>query len=325
MCNITIPGLPKVLVGHVVPKYSIALLIGIKVLCDTGCKVVFTINKCDVWYKGNIILSGSKDPSTDLWTLPVDTGIEQVTKTINAPISSPSRTVCPPPQTSKYISLPADAHDGEAHVASFTHSVKTRANGVKFAHQSLCNPKILTLLKAIPRGFLNGCPNLTEKLIHKYLNASPATAKGHIKRPRHGIRRTMPKTKNVTVIQPIVNVTHPIPDVPAQVIPIHLHPQPAMHNNTIPNLIGDEEEDQSISNMFCFRAFADKQTGVVYNNLTGNFPFMSLDGSVCFLVIYHYKANAIFAIPIAGLDDVSIFEAYKKKFDELTAKGFKPK
>ena len=37
------------------------------------------------------------------------------------------------------------------------------------------------------------------------------------------------------------------------------------------------------------------------------------------------KANAIFAIPIAGLDDVSIFEAYNKKFDELTAKGFKPK
>ena len=74
-----------------------------------------------------------------------------------------------------------------------------------------------------------------------------------------------------------------------------------------------------------FGAFADKQSGVVYNNLTGNFPFMSLDGSVCFLVIYHYKANDIFAIPITGLDDVSIFEAYKKKFDELTAKGFKPK
>jgi hypothetical protein len=33
-CNITIPGLPKVLVGHVVPKLSIALLIGIRVLCN---------------------------------------------------------------------------------------------------------------------------------------------------------------------------------------------------------------------------------------------------------------------------------------------------
>jgi len=48
----------------------------------------------------------------------------------------------------------------------------------------------------------------------------------------------------------------------------------------------------------------------MYNDLTGNFPFMSLDGSVCFLVMYHYEANAIFAIPIAGLDDVTTFKAY---------------
>jgi hypothetical protein len=71
MCDITIPGLPKVLVGHVVPKLSIASLIGIRVLCDKGCKVVFTKTKCDVWYKGKVILSGKKDPSTDLWTLPI--------------------------------------------------------------------------------------------------------------------------------------------------------------------------------------------------------------------------------------------------------------
>ena len=82
-----------------------------------------------------------------------------------------------------------------------------------------------------------------------------------------------------------------------------------------PNLIGDDEDDASTANVFCFGALADKQSSMIYNDLTGNFPFMSLDGSVCFLVIYHYEANAIFAIPIAGLDNVSIFEAYKKKFD----------
>ena len=55
MCNITIPGLPKVLVGHVVPKLSIALLIGIRVLCDAGCEAVFTKTKCDLWYKGKLL------------------------------------------------------------------------------------------------------------------------------------------------------------------------------------------------------------------------------------------------------------------------------
>ncbi len=52
---------------------------------------------------------------------------------------------------------------------------------------------------------------------------------------------------------------------------------------------------------------------------------MSLDGSVCFFVLYHYKLNCILPAPIAGLDDVSIFNAYKMQFEELAAKGFKPK
>jgi hypothetical protein len=52
---------------------------------------------------------------------------------------------------------------------------------------------------------------------------------------------------------------------------------------------------------------------------------MSLDRSVCFFVLYHYKSNRILPVPIAGLDDIRIFNAYKAQFEELTAKGFKPK
>ncbi len=33
--------------------------------------------------------------------------------------------------------------------------------------------------------------------------------------------------------------------------------------------------------MFCLGAFADKNTNIVYNDFTRNFPFMSLDGNVC--------------------------------------------
>jgi hypothetical protein len=100
------------------------------------------------------------------------------------------RPVGQSPKTS--ITVPADAHDGAKQVASFTHSIKTRANAVKFAHQSLCNPKISSFLKAVRHGFLNGFPNISKKLINKYLNASPATTKGHMKRPRHGIKSTTP-------------------------------------------------------------------------------------------------------------------------------------
>ncbi len=68
-----------------------------------------------------------------------------------------------------------------------------------------------------------------------------------------------------------------------------------------------------------------KNNGVVYNDLTGSFLFILLDGIVCFFVLYHYKANAILATPIAGLDDISIFNAYKMQFKGFTSKGFKHK
>jgi hypothetical protein len=80
-------------------------------------------------------------------------------------------------------------------LATFTHSMCTRANTVKFAHQLLFNPKILSLVKAMRRGFLKGCPNLNPELIMKYLNPSSATAKGHMKRPKQGIRSTRRKAK----------------------------------------------------------------------------------------------------------------------------------
>jgi hypothetical protein len=57
----------------------------------------------------------------------------------------------------------------------------------------------------------------------------------------------------------------------------------------------------------------------------GNFPFMLYNGSFCFIVMYHYKANAILATPITGLDNVCIFEAYTQTFIELSGKVFKPK
>ena len=52
---------------------------------------------------------------------------------------------------------------------------------------------------------------------------------------------------------------------------------------------------------------------------------MLLEGIACFFVLYHYESNSILADPIKGLDDKTIFEAYKKQFNELTKKGFKVK
>jgi hypothetical protein len=93
--------------------------------------------------------------------------------------------------------------------------------------------------------------------------------------------------------------------------------------HAIPAVVADDCNEM-VANVFCFGAFANKHSGVLYNNLMGNFPFLSYDGSVCYLVLYHYKSNAIMATPITGLDDVRIFNAYKLNINELNCKGYKP-
>jgi hypothetical protein len=93
-------------------------------------------------------------------------------------------------------------------------------------------------------------------------------------------------------------------------------PIPPLHN------LINEIEDEFIANVFCFGVFAGKVSGVVYNDCTGDFPYMSLDGNVCFFVMYHYETNAILITPIAGLDSERILEAYKKNFEYLVSKGF---
>ena len=313
VCDIEIPGLPTVLTGHIVPSLTVASLIGIRPLCKAGCKVLFDDKKCDVIYNGHVILRGHKDPSTDLWTLPI--GKEKV-RTAPGPniLSRPGPCIGRAPHVVDSLAseLPAVA------VATFTHSVRTRVNAIKFAHQSLCSPKISTLLKAVRRGFLKGCPNMSETLILKYLNPSAATAKGHMKRPRHGIRSTCTRPPDAPMPEHVPVVPFPA-NVPVNNAPLDYHPLPSG-----PNVIANDD-DESIANIFCFGAFADRHSGIVYHDLTGSFPFMSFDGSVCFFVLYHYESNAILATPIAGLDDVSIFEAYKHYFQELTQKGFQPK
>ena len=96
------------------------------------------------------------------------------------------------------------------------------------------------------------------------------------------------------------------------------------HLNHGPSVIV-EDEDSSVGNIFCFAAFANKRTGVLYNDLTRSFPYMSLEGNVCYLIVYHYESNAILGLPISGFDDNTVFTAYKTQFEFLESKGYKIK
>ena len=353
ICDIDIPGLSKTLTGHIVPDLAIASLFGIRVLCKAGCKVVFDDDKCDVFYQGKLVLRGYKDSSTDLWTLHIGPTTAKVWTTPGTPVQGPHIELQAASSSKACVSLPhAEAaslmtcgpinvaalprpgpcigRNPHQAIAGLKHSIRTRVNAVKFAHQSLCNPKISTRLKAVRKGFLDGCPNINVMLILKYLNPSPATAKGHMKRPRHGIKSTKPRKKATQPNTQITNNTVPMQPVERtsdnseQMLVIFLEKSSPEYNTQCPFLIVDNS-DGSIANVFVFDAFADKNNGILYHDLMGSFPFMSLDRSVCFFIFYHYESNSILATPIVGLDDKSIFKAYKTRFRELEVKGFKPK
>jgi hypothetical protein len=168
-------------------------------------------------------------------------------------------------------------------------------------------------MKALKKGFLKGCPNMNKELVTKYSNPSPATTKGHMKRQKKGIRSTTLKgpANEIRNSQPIVPAVNP------EVLPLfdkaRPYPGPAYNTLTSPAMI-EEDDDVSIANVFCFGTFADKIMGVIYNDLMGNLPFMSLDESVCFFVMYHNKTNSILATLITNMDNKSIFEAFKAKF-----------
>jgi hypothetical protein len=223
------------------------------------------------------------------------------------------------------LAAPVVANAHARNFACFTHTVQNKANSIWFAHQSLCSPHISTLLKAIRRGFLKGCPNLTAEGVTEYLNPSPAMAKGHIKQPRMGIR----STQCVVAHAPIKANAAPEP-IKANLPPTDK--EVPSHDSSISNVICppnanliEDEDTSSDANVFCFAAFVDKRTGTLYNDLTRLFPFMSLEGNVCFLIVYHYKINAILALPIKGFCDAIIFKAYKQQFNLLQSKGYKIK
>jgi hypothetical protein len=284
-CNIHIPGLPTVLTGHIVPHLAIASLIGIRPLCKAGCTVIFDDKKCDIVYNGNIILQGFKDPSTNLWMLPILKGVVGTTQQSDSvgPHSAHMVSSCRNMgdlATDPTLPPPGPCIDRAPHpslhpvLAMFTHLVNKHANAVKFAYQLLCNPLISTLLKAMQCGFLKGCPNISKTLILKYSNPSPLTAKGYMKRPHQGIKSTCPKTPKTKPPLPQL-----APLLVAPILPLFQEPRAYLgpaYGNTQGSIQIGSDDDESIANVFWFGTFANKTSSIVYHDLTGNFPFNPL-------------------------------------------------
>ena len=72
-CDVNIAGLPT-LPGHILPELAQASLISIRVLCNAVCRVIFDDQECRVYFKGQVVQVGYKDPATDLWIMSISGG-----------------------------------------------------------------------------------------------------------------------------------------------------------------------------------------------------------------------------------------------------------
>jgi hypothetical protein len=140
-----------------------------------------------------------------------------------------------------------------------------------------------------------------------------------MKRPRQGVRSTRP-TRSHTNATNVTTADLPIianDDDDNDTLPLKgVYP----HSNA--NVIEANDGSTKDANLFCFAVFTDKQTGTLYNDLDGIFPFVLLEGNVCFLIIYHYESYAILALPILGFSDNVIFAAYRQQYKLLESKCF---
>ena len=42
-----------------------------KILTDTGCKLIYDAHECRVYFRDKIVWTGGKEPMTGLWVLPI--------------------------------------------------------------------------------------------------------------------------------------------------------------------------------------------------------------------------------------------------------------
>ena len=172
-CHLDIPWLPdKMTEAHIVPQLAHSSLISTRKFCEAGCKVVFDINECRVYYNNELVLVGGRDRRSRLWKLPIN------------PQQKPS---VPRVVSELDINIPTDV---QQHTAFTVYTLPYKQQQLKYMHQTFFNLPIPTLLKAIENKQLEGIPFMKAELIKKYLARSPATSKGGMKHPRTGIRST---------------------------------------------------------------------------------------------------------------------------------------
>ena len=163
---------------HIVPELQSRSLLSIAQLCDADCKATFTRSDVHIHHNGTCILSGQRDPATQLWHVNVPTR--------PSPVSLPPGIPPACNECNKTIGLPKVA------------------DMVAFAHASLFSPTLSTLAKALQSNFLTNFPGLTIDTLCRHPPQSKAMIMGHLNQTCQGLcsTRTTLQNNNIADIEP---------------------------------------------------------------------------------------------------------------------------
>ena len=156
---------PTARTAHVLPQLDPLSLVSIGVLCDHDCIATFDKKSVQIHRHNKQILHGIRLPN-GLWSLPLYSPQEQANALF-------------PEQTQRDL--------------------------IQWLHAAAFSPSISTFLEAVEQNFFVTWPNLTPKVIRRYLKPSVATVKGHLNQQRQRHRKPLHVTPT-----PIPTRTHTI-------------------------------------------------------------------------------------------------------------------
>jgi hypothetical protein len=174
----------------------------------------------------------------------------------------------------------------QPHATNNVYALRNSGALVNYLHKEMFSCTKSALVHAIKKGYLTTWPGLTVEAVNKHLKLTPATAMGHMNQRRQNTRSTKPKLT-------------------------------AKDDEDITPL-GSEEKTNLV-----FAVVLDH--GQVYTDLTGAFPTRSSKGNNGLMICYSYDANYIRPIAMKSKSGAEWVRAFGVVFDEMTAKGFKPK
>jgi len=259
--HINIPGTIEPITAYVFPDDQLQhTLLSLSQLCRAKCTITLTDTEIKIIHNDTkeTIFHGYKQHSDNLWMIDID---------INA----------------QYIST-----SNNTSTANLTISHENDAAFVKFQHAVFGSRPTSTFINACEKGWLQGIPRLTVKMIKDNLPNSMATAFGYLDQNRQGQQSTKQKQRKSIRIQKQTYTEEE-----------------------------SEYDDLEDSNIIYVKIF--NTSDITHADATGRFPIASKAGNQ-YILVFIYK-NYTHLEPMAARSGTEYAKAFERAIEFSKQKG----